>query len=98
LIWFDEGLRDRENGPAHINNQWRVWYKKGLKHRIGQPASFMRSNMSLRNSSWFDPGEIECTSEVIRKEYWYEGRLYRENGRPPVLVFPSYNSQCCVIS
>ena len=41
-MWFVDGLRHREDGPAHITNIGEIWYTKGLLHRLAGPAFTQR--------------------------------------------------------
>jgi len=37
-MWFKNGRRHREGGPAYIGNDLSIWYKDGHRHRDDGPA------------------------------------------------------------
>jgi hypothetical protein len=38
VIWFKNGKKHRECGPAYVNNNYMSWYKNGKLHREDGPA------------------------------------------------------------
>ncbi len=65
--WWKNGKLHREDGPAITNSGGRAWYLDGLLHRTDGPA--------IESGIWQNNELIVC-----RSEYWFWGKLHREEG------------------
>jgi len=73
--WWVDGKLHRLDGPAIINSGGRAWFTDGELHRKDGPA--------VKCGFWRN-GIIGGELIVCRSEFWYYGRMHRENG-PAVL-------------
>jgi hypothetical protein len=47
-MWFVDGLRHREDGPALITSIGEIWYTNGLLHRLSGPAYTQRETNQVQ--------------------------------------------------
>jgi hypothetical protein len=77
--YYIKGKLHRVDGPAKIEDLGdrikESWYYKGKLHNNHKPAVIII---------------CKATRNIVRKEYWFKGRLHRENGLPSIVVGDMY--------
>lgn len=91
--WYQHGRHHREGGPAIIRYDKRtgnniaieeIWLRNGVRHRTDGPARIRHPHRIEEPADIYHRGAIyHRRAEVSicgRKEYWFEGKLHREDG------------------
>lgn len=64
-MWYQMGIKHRENGPQYISDICKKWYRNGLLHRVGLPAiEYVGGHME-----WWENGECVGVNEGIHMQY-----------------------------
>jgi hypothetical protein len=93
--WFKNGIRHREDGPAHIDCEGtQRWYINGELHRLDGPAVVYTDE---ENNEWYKDGLLHREDGPAKTDYgvdeWYiKGELHREDG--PARIHREYNGRC----
>ncbi len=75
LIWYNNGIKHRIDGPAFINKKAEIWYYEDRIHRIDGPAC-----IGKKSEEWFyhgvklDNDDIDHHKKLIN----YKNKLYKE--------------------
>lgn len=83
-IWYRNGLRHREDGPATVYpNGSKMWFKNDLLHRDDGPALDAADGSKF----WYQNGlrhRVDGPAIIKKnggvKEWWLKGRLHRDDG------------------
>lgn len=89
-IWYLDGKKHREDGPAVITETSKEWWINGKKHRVDGPAVIMHNGSVLyyQNGLLHREGgpAIELSNGL--KEWYINGNRHREDG--PAYEFGIY--------
>lgn len=87
LIFYAQGQRHRDDGPAYINGQGcKIWYLRGKKHRDDGPAYEYADG----SAEWYQGGFLHridgpAVDQVDGTKKWYlAGKVHRV-GRPAII-------------
>ena len=87
LVWYKNGQRHREDGPAYIGSDGtEMWYKEGQRHREDGPAYIGSDGTEM----WYKEGQRHREGGPAciypNKKEWFQNDLrHREDG--PAIIW-----------
>jgi hypothetical protein len=78
-MWFLNGERHREDGPAVVHNNHKCWFLNGKKHRIDGPAvewgdghiSWYLDHVNMSFDKWLSTNQTLTDEEKVMYKLQY---------------------------